>query len=120
MAEHWDWPSDSQASDELVSEGLGLGDGAKTPGGHLLGVEFDRALWEVEPLLNGAGQLLNPAALLTQDVLGPGGHDDNLRTGRGHTDLNAGVAILGQLLRQQTVKLGLEDTVGHKLKSKAG
>ena len=38
-----------------------------------------------------------PPALLSEHVLGPGGHDDDLSLGGGHTDLNTTVTILGQL-----------------------
>ena len=57
-------PTDSQASDKLVTERLGLSDGAETPGGHLLGVELDGVLGEVEPLLDHAGQLTDPKIYL--------------------------------------------------------
>lgn len=33
-------PAHSQPSQELVAQGLGLGDGTQTPRGHLLGVEL--------------------------------------------------------------------------------
>ena len=108
-------PSDSQSSDELVSEGLGLGDGAETADGHLLSVELDGALREVEPLLNDSRQLANASALLAQNVLGPGGHDDDLGPGRGDPDFDAGVTILGQLTSQELVQLGFENAVRDKL-----
>ena len=80
-------PPDGETSDELVTEGLSLGDGAETAGGDLLGVKLDGALGEVEPLLDNAGELSDPPALLSEDVLGPGGHDDDLGPGGGHSDL---------------------------------
>ena len=64
-----------------------LSNSAKTPSLDLLGIQLNGALWEVEPLLDDAGQLPDPPALLSQHVLGPGGHDDDLRPGGSHTDL---------------------------------
>ena len=81
-------PPDSETSDELVTEGLGLGNGAETAGGHLLCVELHGALGEVEPLLDDAGELSDPPALLSEDVLGPGSHDDDLGSGGGHSNLH--------------------------------
>ena len=92
--------------------GIYLGDGAKTSGLHLLSVKLNSALREVEPggrklanlfsilvqqryristsklpLLDDASQLPDPSAFLSQHVLGPGGHDDDLGPGGSHTDL---------------------------------
>ena len=47
-----------------------------------------------------------PAPLLSEDILGPGGHDDDLSLGRGHADLHAAVAILGQLSISRVVQVG--------------
>jgi hypothetical protein len=112
-------PSNSQTTDEFVSEGLGLGDGAETTDSDLLGVQFNRTLGEVEPLLNNSRQFADSASLLAQDVLGSGGHDDDLGFGRGDPDLDAGVAILGQLAGQELVEFGFENAVSDKLKSDA-
>ena len=111
--------SDGQATDELVPHALGLGDGAETAGGDLLGVELDRSLGEVEPLLDDGGELANPAALLSEHVLGAGGHDNDLGPGGRHTDLDTGVAILGQLTSEELVQLGLEHAVGDELEARA-
>mmetsp|Transcript_421 Transcript_421/g.993 ORF Transcript_421/g.993 Transcript_421/m.993 type:complete len:202 (+) Transcript_421:20-625(+) len=53
-----------EAAEQLVAEGLSLGDGAQTTVGHLLGVELHGALGEAEPLLHQRGQLADAAALL--------------------------------------------------------
>ena len=108
-------PSDSQSSDQLVSERLSLCDGAETTSGHLLGVQLDGVLGEVEPLLDDGGQLTDPSALLSEHILGPGGHDDDLGLGGGDTDLDAGVAILGQLTGQELVQLGFEHAISNEL-----
>ena len=108
-------PSDGQSSDELVSEGLGLGDSAQTSDCDLLSVQLDRSLGEAEPLLNDSGQFADPAALLAQNVLGSGCHDDDLGPGGGDSDLDAGVTIFGQLASQELVQLGFENAVCDKL-----
>merc|ERR1719291_258368 len=108
-------PPHGQTSDQLVTERLGLGNGAKSASGHLLGVELDSSLGEVEPLLDDAGQLPDPPALLSQNVLGPGGHDDDLGPGGSHADLDTGVAILGELSGEELIELGFEDSVSNKL-----
>lgn len=41
----------------------------------------------MSPLLDNAGELSDSPALLSQHVLGPGGHDDDLGPGGSHTDL---------------------------------
>ena len=48
-------PSDCQATDELVSEGFGLSNGAQSTDGNLLGVKLNRPLGEAEPLLDNGG-----------------------------------------------------------------
>jgi hypothetical protein len=95
-----------------------LSDGAKTTGCNLLGVQLNRVLGEVEPLLDNGGQLTDPPALLTEDVLGAGGHDDDLSLGGGNTDLHTGVTILGEFTSQKLVQLSLENSVGDELKHK--
>ena len=86
---------------------------------YLLCVQLDTVLWEVEPLLDDRGKLPDAAALLAKDVLGPGGHDDDLSPGGGDPDLHAGVAILGELAGQELVELGLEHAVGDELEARA-
>jgi hypothetical protein len=59
-----DLPAHGEATDQLVAEGLGLGDGAQAAVGDLLGVQLNGPLREVEPLLDDRGQLANAATLL--------------------------------------------------------
>merc|ERR1719225_1739306 len=106
---------DGQTSDQLVTERLGLGNGAQTTSGHLLSVQLDGSLGEVESLLDDAGQLTDPPALLSQHVLCAGGHDDDLSTGGSHADLHTGVTILGQLTGQKLVQLSFENSVSDEL-----
>jgi len=108
-------PADSEASKELVAEGLGLSHSAETTVEDLLGVQLNGSSREVEPLLHNCGQLANAAALLTEHVLGAGGTDDDLVTSGGLTNLDARVAIFGQLTHEQLVQLGVEDAIGNKL-----
>lgn len=108
-------PSDSKSTEELVAEGLGLGDGAETAVVHLLRVELDAALREVEALLNHRSQFPDPPTLLAEDVLGAGGADYDLGAHGGDTDLDTGVAVLRELAGEHLVKLGEEHTIRHEL-----
>ena len=66
--------------------------------GYLLGEKLDLAVLHLETLLDESGQLANALGLLTKNVLGAGGQDDDLGTLGGDADLDTGVAILGQFL----------------------
>lgn len=59
--------------------------------------------------------LTDPPALLTKNLLGVGGADDDVGDSGGHADLDTGVALLGQLALEELVQLGVEDTVGDEL-----
>jgi hypothetical protein len=108
-------PADWETSEQLVLERLGLSDGAQTTRGDLLGVELDGVVVKVEALLHDRGELADAAALLAQHLLGLGGQDDDLGAGGGDADLDARVAVLGQLSGEECVQLGLEDTAAHEL-----
>lgn len=107
--------ADGQAVEELVAERLALGDGGQTAVLDLGGVQRDRVLGELEALLDQRGELADAAALLAEDLLGLGGADDDVGDGRGDADLDAGVALLGQLALEELVELGVEDTVSDEL-----
>lgn len=107
--------SDGKSAEELVSEGFALGDGGEATVGDLFGVELDRVLVEVESLLDERSKFTNSTSLFAEDVLGSGGQDDDLGTGWGDTDLNARVAIFGELSHEHLVQFGLEHTVGAEL-----
>ena len=77
---------------------------------------LDGSLGEVEPLLDDGGELPDATSLLPEHVLGAGGQDDDLGTGRGYANLHARVAILSQLTSEELVELGLEHAIGHELK----
>lgn len=109
-------PPDGKTSEELVLEGLSLSHGAEGTVGHTLGVELDLVLGEVEPLLDDRGELADPAALLTEHLLGAGGTDDDLHAGRGLADLDARVTLLGKLASEELVQLRVEHSIVHKLK----
>jgi len=108
-------PSDGQTVEELVSEGLALGDGGETTVGDLGGVEGDGVLGELEALLDEGGELADAASLLTEDLLCVGGADDDVGDGGGDTDFDTRVALLGQLALEELVQLSIEDTVGDEL-----
>jgi hypothetical protein len=90
-------PPDGQTSQKLVPQGLGLSDGTETSVLDLLSVELQRVLGELEPLGNQSGQLPDPPSLLSEDILGVGGTDDDLGLGVGGSDLTTSVTLLGEL-----------------------
>lgn len=104
-------PSDGEATEELVAEGLGLGDGAEAAVADLLGVELHSAVGEVESLLHHRRQLPDPATLLTEDALGAGGADDDLGPHGGDPDLDAREAVLPELAGEHLVQLGQEHAI---------
>lgn len=107
--------ADGKAVEELVAEGLALSDGGETAVLDLGGVKGDGVLGELEALLDEGGELADAAALLTENLLGVGGADDDIGDGRGDADLNAGVALLGQLALEELVEFGVENTVSNEL-----
>ncbi len=107
--------SDGKTTEELVAERLALGDGVETTVLHLLGVELERVVGELESLLDESGELTDAATLVTENLLGVGGTDDDLGAGVGDTDLTSGVSLLGELTSEELVELGGEDTVSDKL-----
>merc|ERR1719262_789918 len=108
-------PPHGESTNELVAQRLGLSDGAQASGGDLLGVQLNVALGEVETLLHHRGQLADSASLLSEHILCPGGHDDDLCPGGSHSHLDTAVAILGKFTSQELVQLGLEHAVVHEL-----
>lgn len=107
--------TDGEAVEELVAEGLALGDGGQTAVLDFGGVEGDAVLGELEALLDEGGELADAAALLTEDLLGVGGADDDVGDGGGDADFDARVSLLGQLALEELVQLGVEDTIGDEL-----
>ena len=107
--------TDGKTVEELVAEGLALGDGAETAVLDLGGVEGDGVLGELEALLDEGGELADAAALLSKDLLGVGGADDDVGDGGGDADLDAGVTLLSELALEELVELGVEDTVSDEL-----
>ncbi|KAB8343274.1 hypothetical protein FH972_022862 [Carpinus fangiana] len=104
-----------QAIEQLVAQRLALCDGGKTAVLDLGSVERHAVLWELETLLDQAGELADAAALLAQNFLCVGCADDDVGDGRGHAHFDAGVAFLSELALEELVQLGVEDTIGDKL-----
>lgn len=107
--------SDGQTTEELVAEGLALGNGVQSTVLYLLGVELEGTLGETESLLDQSSQLTDSATLVTENILGVGGSDDDLSSGVGDTDLTARVSLLGELSGEELVELGSEDSVSYEL-----
>ena len=66
----------------------------------------------LEPLLDEGGELPDSSSLLSEDLLGVGGPDDDLSSGVGHSDLTARVSLLSELSGEELVDLSLENSVG--------
>ena len=107
--------ANGKTTKELEAQRLALGNSAETAVVDALSIELNGALGEVETLLNDGGELANATALLTKDVLGAGGLDDDLGALGSHADFNARVALLSELTDEELVKLGVEETVGDEL-----
>lgn len=107
--------SDGQTVEQLVLDGLALGDGRQTSLLDSLSVDGDGALGESESLLDKRHELSDSSAVLTEHLVGVGGSDNNLGLGGGESDLDTGVSLLGELSGEELVELGVEDTVGDDL-----
>jgi len=102
--------SDGKTAEELVSEGLGLGNGAQASVGNSLDVKIDLALLVAPSLVDDSGELSNSSGLLAENLAWSGGDDDDL-AGLRFSDDDTGVSILGELSLEELVELGLEETV---------
>ena len=71
-------PANSETTKKLVAERLALGDGRETTVLDLLSVELKGVIGELEALLDERGELADAATLLSQNLLGVSGTDDNL------------------------------------------
>eukprot|EP00170_Pyropia_yezoensis_P001646 contig_7116_g1650 len=105
----------SKATNQLVTQRLSLRNRAQAPVVHLLHIQLDGTLRELEPLLHNGGELTDPATLLAQHRLRACRTDNNLGADGGDAHLHARVALLGQLARQQLVELSVQDAIGDKL-----
>jgi len=105
--------SDGQTAEELVSEGLGLGDGGKASVGNSLDVEVDGTLLGAPSLVDDSGQFANSSGLLSENLTGSGGDDDDF-AGFALSDDDATVAILSKLALEELVEFGLEHTISNK------
>src|SRR4051812_41282372 len=104
-------PPHGKTAQELVLEGLSLRNGAQGAVEHALSIELDRALGEVEPLLDDRCELPDPAALVAENFLRARGANDDLCAGRGAADLHTRVALLSQLTTQKFVQFRVEDAI---------
>jgi hypothetical protein len=103
--------ADGKTVEELVAEGLALGDGGQTTVLDLGGVQGDGVLGELEALLDERGELTDAATLLSEDLLCVGGADDDVGDGGCDADLDTGVTLLSELALEELVQLGVENTV---------
>ena len=89
--------SDGKTGEKLELEGLSLSGGAKTTLHDHLGEDLDVVLGEVPSLVDDGSDLIKTAALLTSDILGVGGVDDDGKVAGGLLDFNTGVTSLSEL-----------------------
>lgn len=108
-------PPDRQAIQQLVPQALALRHSTQPAILHLCRVERHGVLWELESLLNKAGEFADAATLLAKDILGVRGADDDIGDGRSDTDFDAGVAFLGEFALEKFVEFGVEDAVRDEL-----
>lgn len=110
--------SGGQSGEQLEAERFALGDGRKTTIFHALGIQLDAALGEAEALLDDGREFADAATILSKNGLSTAGTDDDLSALGGVANFDAGVAILRQESGQEFVKLGIENTIGNKLKKR--
>jgi hypothetical protein len=72
-------PTNSKTTKKLVPQTFTLRNGGKTPGLHLLGIEFKGVLGEFESFLDESSKFTNTATLLAKDFLSMCGPNDNLQ-----------------------------------------
>merc|ERR1712090_75176 len=107
--------SDGKTTDQFVTEGFSLSNGAKATSRHLLGIQFDGTIGIVEALLNDGGQFTNTLTFVVQHILSARREDDNLRARRRHAHLDSAVTIFGQLPRQELIQFGFENSILNEL-----
>ena len=86
-----------------------MSDSIETTVLNLLGVELNGPLGELETLLDERSELANAASLLSEDLLGVGGADDDLGAGVGDADLAAGVSLRREGAGEELGELGAAD-----------
>lgn len=91
-----DSPSDSQTTQQLVSQRLGLSNSAQSSVLDLFSVKLQRVFGELESLGNQRGQFPDSSSLFTENILSVGRSDDDFGLGVGHSDFTARVAFLGE------------------------
>jgi hypothetical protein len=89
-------PSDSQTTQQLVSQRLGLSNSAQSSVLDLFSVKLQRVFGELESLGDQGGEFSDSSTLFTEDVLGVSGSDDDLGLGVGHSDFTSRVSLLGE------------------------
>jgi hypothetical protein len=92
-----------------------LSDSTKTTVVDLFSVQFNSTFRVVETLLNDRGQLTDATTLFTENVLGSGGTDDDLGTGRSDSDFDSRVTFFSQFSGEKLVQLSVEDSIADEL-----
>ena len=98
--------------EELVAEGLALSDGRKTAVLDLGGVQRNRVLGELEPLLDQGGELANAAALLSENLLSVGSTDNDICDSGRNAHFYATVPFFSQFFLEELIELCVEHAIG--------
>jgi len=115
-----DIPSDSQSSQEFVSQTLALGNGGQTTLLNLLGIKLNCSLTELESLLHKRSEFTDSSSLVTEDFLSMRSADDDFCSCGRDTDFAARVALFSEFAGEEFIEFGEEDSVGDELAGQPG
>mmetsp|Transcript_12557 Transcript_12557/g.18306 ORF Transcript_12557/g.18306 Transcript_12557/m.18306 type:complete len:288 (+) Transcript_12557:38-901(+) len=107
--------TDGKSSQQLVLETLSLGLSTKSTVLNTLSIKLNGTIIEVESLLDNRGQFTDALSLLSEDVLGTSGTDNDVGTVGGGAYLNSSVTVLGELGNEELVELRVEASISDKL-----
>ena len=97
--------ANSETVEQLVSEGLALGDGGETAVLDLGGVQGDGVLGELEALLDEGGEFADSSSLLAENLLSVRGADDDVGDGGGDSDFDSRVSFLSKFTLEKPIVL---------------
>ena len=94
---------------KLEAEVLKLVLGGKTPLLDAVDKDLELLVLDAPPLHNHVAKLLEPAAVVLDELVDRGGLDDDLGTGWGGANLATAIALLSKLTSQELAKFGVEE-----------
>merc|ERR1711931_438644 len=102
-------------SKKLVSKRFTLSNRTQTSERNLLCVQLNCAVREIESFLHNRCQFSDSSSLLTKNILGSRGENDNFRPQWCDSYFYSTVTIFSKFSLQELVQFCLEDTIGNKL-----